>query len=132
MPPFVGTVMSDIVIIEEDAQMRSLLTEWLTAEGYRVNDVASNDARAHARADLVIVDVYMPRHLGIERLRSARDAYPGVPIIAISGQFRPGVGCAGPAAQSLGVDRVIAKPCKREALVDAVRSVIRQPVADPR
>jgi len=27
---------------------------------------------------------------------------------------------------------VIAKPCKREALVDAVRSVIRQPKADPR
>jgi two-component system chemotaxis response regulator CheY len=72
----------------------------------------------------VIVDVYMPRALGVERLRSARRAYPGVPIIATSGQFRAGLDCAGSTAQALGVDRVIAKPFGRNALLDAVRSVI--------
>jgi DNA-binding response OmpR family regulator len=124
--------MSDIVIIEEDTQMCSLLTEWLTAEGYRVNGVGSDHARVRQPVDLVIVDVYMPRHLGIERLRSARNEYPGAPIIAMSGQFQPGVAGAGPAAQALGVDRVIAKPFRREALIDAVRSVIRQRADAPR
>ena len=80
----------------------------------------------------MIVDVYMPRHMGIERLRSARGKYPGVPIIAISGQFRPSMECAGPAARTLGVDRMTAKPFKREALLDAVGSLIRQPVVGPR
>ena len=122
--------MSRIVIIEDDPLMRSLLAEWLTAEGYGVESVAGDKAQPSPSVDLVIVDVYMPRWLGVERLRSARRAYPGVPIIASSGQFRAGLDCAGPAAQALGVERVMAKPFSREALLDAVRSVIRIRVAD--
>jgi CheY-like chemotaxis protein len=81
--------MSRIVIIEDDVLMRSLMAEWLTAEGYGVN-TGANQTEARTPADLVIVDVYMPRHLGVERLRKARSTYPGAPMIAISGQFRPG------------------------------------------
>lgn len=122
--------MSRIVIIEDDPLMRSLLAEWLTAEGYVVESVAGDKARPSPSVDLVIVDVYMPRWLGVERLRSARRAYPGVPIIASSGQFRAGLDCAGPAAQALGVERVMAKPFSRETLLDAVRSVIGLRVVD--
>ena len=122
--------MSRIVIIEDDPLMRSLLAEWLTAEGYGVESIAGDNAQPSPSVDLVIVDVYMPRWLGVERLRSARRAYPGVPIIASSGQFRAGLDCAGPAAQALGVERVMAKPFSREALLDAVRSVIGLPVVD--
>ena len=110
--------MSTIAIVDDDAQMRSLMTEWLTGEGYRVGETES---------DLVVVDVYMPRQFGFGALRSARARYPGVPIIAISGQFQPDVQCAGPAAAALGVDRVIAKPFSREALLESVRSVIGRP-----
>jgi DNA-binding response OmpR family regulator len=120
--------MPGIAIIEDDVLMRSLLAEWLTADGYRVNALARDGAPARVSADLVIVDLYMPRHLGSERLHAARAAYPGAPVIAISGQFRSDVRCAGPAAQALGVDRVIAKPFSREALLHAVRSVIGPPV----
>jgi len=116
--------MPVVVIIEDDELMRSLLSEWLTAEGYRVDAVAHGHGRPSGPADLVIVDVYMPRHLGVERLCSARMAYPGAPIIAVSGQFRADVDGAGSAANALGVDRVIAKPFGREALLREVRSVI--------
>ena len=122
--------MSRIVIIEDDPLMRSLLAEWLTTEGYGVESVAGDKAQPSPSVDLVIVDVYMPRWLGVERLRSARRAYPGVPIIASSGQFRAGLDCAGPAAQALGVERVMAKPFSRETLLDAVRSVIGLRVVD--
>ena len=122
--------MSRIVIIEDDPLMRSLLAEWLTAEGYGVESVAGDKAQPSPSVDLVIVDVYMPRCLGVERLRSARRTYPGVPIIASSGQFRAGLDCAGPAAQALGVERVMAKPFSRETLLDAVRSVIGLRVVD--
>jgi DNA-binding response OmpR family regulator len=122
--------MSRIAIIEQDLLMHSLLAEWLTAEGYRVHGLADDNAQTPPLVDLVIVDVYMPRDLAAERLRSARRAYPSVPIIAISGQFRAGLDCAGPTAQALGVDRVIAKPFGRKALLDAVRSVIGLPVLD--
>jgi len=122
--------MSGIVIIEEDPLMRSLLAEWLSAEGYRVHAVAGDDTHKPARVDLVIADVYMPRHLGVERVRAARTSYPGAPIIAMSGQFHAGLDCGGPTAQALGVDRVIAKPFGRGALLLAVRSMIGSPALD--
>lgn len=122
--------MANVVIIEEDVLMRSLLAEWLTAEGYRVDEAAEDDASSRPHADLVIVDVYMPRREGVERLRLARSAYPGIPVIAISAQFRPGVSCTGLAARALGVNGVIAKPFAREELLQSVRSVIGSPVHD--
>ena len=129
--PFLDRVMSNILIIDDDVLMRGLVVEWLTAAGYRVSGVASYPPQVGTPADLVIVDVYMPRHLGVERLASARNAYPGVPIIAVSGQFWPGVGLEGRAAQALGVDRVVAKPFCREELLHAVRSVLGEPVVRP-
>jgi DNA-binding response OmpR family regulator len=122
--------MPGIAIIEHDALMRALITEWLAAEGYDVIDGSRGDgAASNVDVDVVIVDVYMPRALGVERLREARGAYPGVPIVAISAQFRAGVSCEGSAARALGVDRVVAKPFDRAALVHAVRSVTGPPVA---
>jgi DNA-binding response OmpR family regulator len=123
--------VSGIVVIEEDALLRSLLIEWLTAEGYPVRGSEAGGRRAATTTapepQLLIVDVFMPLGRGTERLRSACKEHPGVPVIAISGQFRPGVGSAGAAAEALRVDRVVAKPFAREVMLDAVRSLIGTP-----
>ena len=116
--------MSDIVIIEEDKLMRGLLAEWLSAEGYSVRAAAPGDALVQDSADLVIVDVYMPRRQGADRLRAVKAAHPGTPLIAISGQFRPGLLGSCTAADALGVRQVIAKPFSRSDLLAAVHSVI--------
>ena len=123
-----STPASDIVIIEEDKLMRELLVEWLSAEGYSVRAAAAGGPQVPAqvsdKADLAIVDVYMPRHDGANRLRNVMAAYPGTPLIAISGQFRPGLDGSCAAAAWLGVRRVIAKPFTRRELLTAVYSVI--------
>jgi CheY-like chemotaxis protein len=130
MPDGAAPVMSNVVIIEDDALMRALLTEWLTGAGYRVHAVACGDGATFAPGDVfppahvVVVDIYRPRQQGADRLRSTRKSYPGVPIIAISGQFRAGVDCTGPAAKALGVECVIPKPCGRGSLLGAVGAVI--------
>jgi CheY-like chemotaxis protein len=116
--------MSRIVIIEEDKLMRGLLVEWLSAAGYSVSAAAPTDGKAPDQADLVIVDVYMPRNVGTKTLRGVESAYPGVPLIAISSQFRPGLVGASTAAEALGVRQVIAKPFSRRDLLAAVHSVI--------
>jgi CheY-like chemotaxis protein len=116
--------MSRVVIIEEDKLMRGLLVEWLGAEGYSVRTAASGDAKAPDKADLVIVDVYMPRQEGAKRLSAIRAAHPGTPLIAMSGQFRPGLRGSCTAADALGVRQVIAKPFSRRDLLAAVESVI--------
>ena len=116
--------MSGIVIIEEDKLMRGLLAEWLSAEGYSVRAAAPGDAASQDRTDLVIVDVYMPRQEGAKRLRAVKAAHPDTPLIAISGQFRPGLVGSCTAADALGVRQVIAKPFSRRDLLTAVDSVI--------
>lgn len=116
--------MSDIVIIEEDKLMRGLLAEWLSAEGYSVRVAAPGDAEVQVRTDLVIADVYMPRHEGAAKLRAIKAAHPEAPLIAISGQFRPGLAGSCTAAEALGVRQVIAKPFSRRELLAAVHDVI--------
>jgi CheY-like chemotaxis protein len=116
--------MSSIVVIEEDKLMRELLMEWLSAEGYSVRTAAPGYARVSAKVNLVIVDVYMPRYEGAKTLRAVKAAYPETPLIAISGQFRPGlVGCC-TTADALGVQQVVAKPFTRCDLLAAVKDVI--------
>jgi DNA-binding response OmpR family regulator len=116
--------MARIVIIEEDKLIRGLLAEWLSAEGYAVDPAAPGNPQAPGKVDLVIVDVYMPRHEGAKRLRAVKALHPEAPLIAISGQFRPGLVGPCTAADALGVRQVIAKPFSRRDLLAAVRSVI--------
>jgi CheY-like chemotaxis protein len=116
--------MSGIVIIEEDKLMRGLLAEWLSAEGYSVRAAVPGHAASQDRADLVIVDVYMPRHEGAEKLRAVKAAHRDTPLIAISGQFLPGLAGSCAAAEALGVRQVIAKPFSRRELLAAVHDVI--------
>ena len=84
-----GSDMSDIVVIEEDKLLRGLLSEWLSAEGYSVRAAASGDATPQDRTDLVIVDVYMPRHGGAQKLRAVKAAPNGPISIAAANSSLP-------------------------------------------
>jgi DNA-binding response OmpR family regulator len=120
--------MSDIVIYEENDLMRTLLHEWLTAAGYRARAAPiSGVPGAAGAADLVIVSVYMPKHEGPRLVREIQAAHPDTPLIAISGQFRAGLSANGPAAQTLGVRQVMAKPLTCADLLSAVRAIIGPP-----
>jgi CheY-like chemotaxis protein len=125
--------MFNVVIYEGNDLMRALLEEWLSEAGYRVHAVASHDLRSNrleeilASADLVIVSVSMPKHAGGQLVREIRAMHPGTPLIAISGQFLPGLSANGAIAQTLGVQLVIAKPLTRNDLLSAVRAIIGAP-----
>jgi DNA-binding response OmpR family regulator len=113
----------DIVIYEEDYLTRALLKEWLSEAGYHVRGGRAHDATLDRPADLVIVNVYMPKDAGAQWVRNIKAAHPDTPIIAISGQFRSGLAADGATAQTLGVRQVIAKPLTRAELLDAVRGI---------
>jgi DNA-binding response OmpR family regulator len=114
----------DIAIYEEDDLMRSLLEEWLADAGYRVRNPAADTAPGGRAADLVIVNLYMPKHTGPRLVEEIRAAHRGAPVIAISALFRSGLSTAGTTAKSLGVAQVIAKPLTRAALLAAVGAII--------
>jgi DNA-binding response OmpR family regulator len=117
----------DIVIYEEDQLTRNLLREWLGEAGYSVHRGALHEAQSLRPADLVIASVYMPKQSGHESLRAIQAAHPRIPLIAISGQFRPGLCADGATAKALGVHQVIAKPLIRADLLAAVRAMIGKP-----
>ena len=116
--------MSTIVIYEADDLMRGLLEEWLAGAGYCVCAGTPFGQQPRAAADLVIVNIEMPKQAGSRAADKIRAAHPGAPIIAISAQFRADLSTDGTTAQSLGVAQVIAKPLTRHALLVAVSAII--------
>jgi DNA-binding response OmpR family regulator len=116
--------MPTIIIMEADDLMRGLLNEWLSAEGYSVRGQRLHESPAPGRADLVILDLYMPRQNGADTVRAVQQSYPGTPVIAISAQFRSGLDSSWWAAQALGVRHLMAKPFTRDDLLAAVRALI--------
>jgi DNA-binding response OmpR family regulator len=116
--------MSTILVCETDDLMRGLLEEWLTGAGYCVRAVAPCGPAPEVAADLVIVNIEMPKYMGARAADNIRAAHPGTPIIAISAQFRADLSTAGTTARALGVAQVMAKPLARGALLAAVSAII--------
>ncbi|HTD11592.1 MAG TPA: sigma-54 dependent transcriptional regulator [Steroidobacteraceae bacterium] len=81
---------SHILVVDDEADIRGLLKEILSEEGYEV-DVAANAAQARAsRArqvpDLVLLDIWMPDVDGITLLREwSAGATDGCPVVMMSG-----------------------------------------------
>src|SRR6185312_9282857 len=79
-----------ILVVDDEADIRGLLKEILSEEGYEV-DVAANAAQARAsRArqtpDLVLLDIWMPDVDGITLLREwSSSAADGCPVVMMSG-----------------------------------------------
>ncbi|HKE45778.1 MAG TPA: sigma-54 dependent transcriptional regulator [Steroidobacteraceae bacterium] len=80
-----------ILIIDDEADIRSLLREILSEEGYEV-DVAADAAqarasRARSNPDLVLLDIWMPDTDGITLLRewSRGPAMVDCPVVMMSG-----------------------------------------------
>ena len=111
--------MPNIVVIDHDDLMRELVQEWLVGAGYAVAEPSDGP-----EADLVIVDVYMPRDTGADVVSNVQRRFPHTPVIAISAQFRAGLDSSAAVARALGVERVIAKPFTRLELLDAIDTLI--------
>jgi two-component system, chemotaxis family, chemotaxis protein CheY len=84
--------MADILIVEDDPQVRHLLTHILRHAGHAARE-ADNGRTGIAefhdqRPALVICDILMPDMEGIETVLALRREDPTTPIIAISGGDR--------------------------------------------
>src|SRR5688572_20134940 len=79
-----------ILVVDDEADIRGLLKEFLSEEGYDV-DVAANAGQARAsRArqtpDLVLLDIWMPDVDGITLLREwSASTTDGCPVVMMSG-----------------------------------------------
>lgn len=110
-----------ILVVDADPALFELLGVWL-AGGAEV--ALHREATAPGPADLLVVDLPFPRQSATPKLHRLAQAYPSVPVLAISSSFFGSIASHGAAARKLGVAAVLPKPVTREALVGAVRELL--------
>jgi CheY-like chemotaxis protein len=114
-----------ILVVDDDAAIRSLFHKILARAGYRVME-AADGAQALAAMnqggiDLVITDLVMPEKEGIETIMEIRKNHPQVKVAAVSGAFG---GKYLEIAVSLGAEAALAKPVSEETLLGMVRRLL--------
>lgn len=120
--------MPRILIVDDEAEIRSLMKEILEGNGYEVDEAPDGNeavrSMAAARADLVITDMLMPDKEGLETMREIRSSHPDVKIIAISGGGLIGPESYLTLAKSLGADRTFTKPFDLHEVLGAIEELI--------
>lgn len=120
-----------ILLIDDDKLLREAIGDLLESDGYAVVSTGAGDAglamfRA-ARPDLVITDLTMPEPDGIEIVRALSREVPRPRIIVISGGGERLDSLSNlRRAQNLGVDRILEKPFRANALLELVNAVLEE------
>jgi len=123
-------VMERILIIDDEPQIRSMLTLMLEREGYEVveapDGVDGIKIYRQNPADLIITDLIMPNKDGIGMIIDLKKEFPNVKIIAMSGGGlnKPDGYLKG--AKKLGAACTLTKPIDREKMLEAVREILKE------
>jgi PAS domain S-box-containing protein len=116
-----------ILVVDDEAGIRMVARTVLQANGYRV--FTAGDGKQglavfegqEGLVDLILTDVMMPNMDGVEMARAARSLYPGIKIIASTGQTEESRQAE---LNNLGVSSFLKKPYKAELLLRAVHSAL--------
>ena len=119
-----------ILVVDDKANVRQLLQEYLTEQGLRVV-VAANGREAlytarHARPDLILLDLMMPEMDGYQFLQAYRREQP-TPVIIITAREEETDAVLG---LELGADDYVVKPFRLRELLARIRAVLRRAGAD--
>lgn len=119
--------MSRILIVEDELPMRTVLSDCLAAEGYRVLAAADGDdglARAlEEKPDLVLLDVMMPGVDGFTVCSELRRMDHRTPVLMLTAKGQVDDRVLGLDA---GADDYLVKPFSTEELLARVRALLRR------
>ncbi len=120
--------MKKILIIDDDEQIRTLLTQMLVKEGFETRDAPDGrkglELYRESRADIVITDILMPEREGLETIMELKKMDPEVKIIAISGGGMINAEFYLQFAKEFGALRTIQKPFGRKEILETIRKLI--------
>jgi len=116
-----------ILVVDDEAGVRTSLEAILGDEGYRVETAASGEdgltAAAARRFDLVLLDVWLPGADGLDTLARLHEADPQLPVVMISGH---GTIETAVKAVRLGARDFVEKPLSLEKTLLVVRNALSQ------
>lgn len=114
----------DILLVDDDDQLRAECAEALSAAGADVCEAADGQEALKALRtlpfDVVITEIFIPRVTGLQLLLEMRRAFPGVASIVTSWVSNREYLAD---ARALGADRMICKPFEPDELVRAVHEI---------
>jgi DNA-binding response OmpR family regulator len=119
--------MQRVLIIEDEAPMRTALTDLLAAEGYRTLtavDGASGLERALTeKPDLILLDIMLPKLDGFALCAELRRLTNVVPVLMLTAKGQVGDRVNG---LDVGADDYLVKPFSSEELLARVRALLRR------
>ncbi|HCL00275.1 MAG TPA: response regulator [Candidatus Marinimicrobia bacterium] len=122
--------MARVLIIDDEADIRALLRATLEAKHrylvYEASDGGEGlSLQRKYNADLIIIDILMPKKGGFETIKEIRRLYPKVPVFAISGAtYQGSKNLLLDKAHQLGAVRVFPKPFDIDVLISAVEEYL--------
>ncbi|MBW4093747.1 MAG: response regulator transcription factor [Proteobacteria bacterium] len=117
-----------ILVVDDDARLRALLSRYLGEHGFRVT-TAANAAEARARLrslspDLLVLDVMMPGETGLDLTTALRAEQAGeLPVLLLTARGAPEDRIAGFEA---GADDYLGKPFEPLELVLRIKALLRR------
>lgn len=117
----------EVLVAEDDDEMRRLIGLTLSDRGYQITEVEDGVAaldmlesrRDHPPYDVVVFDMWMPGLTGLELMEALRSSDWKTPVVFISGFV---TGRVYEEAKRLGAERIMPKPFECKKLVEAVES----------
>jgi len=117
-----------ILVVDDDARLRVLLSRYLAGEGFRVTTAeTASEARDKLRfmhPDMMVLDVMMPGEDGLTLTESLRQEQGSdVPVLLLTARGTPEDRIAGFEA---GADDYLGKPFEPRELVLRIRALLRR------
>jgi len=126
-----SAVPAHILVVDDDAQMREMIAEYLGEYDFRVTGVADGEAMRKVLAcnvvDLIVLDLRLPAEDGMHIARALR-AESSMPIIILTGRKDDVDRIMG---LELGADDYLTKPVNLRELLARIRTVLRRSHAHP-
>lgn len=123
---------SPVLIVDDDAKLRALLTQYLEGYGYTVSTLPSGERLLETikttPPGIIILDIMMPGKDGLEVLRDLRP-HSNIPVIMLTAKGEDTDRIVG---LELGADDYISKPFNPRELLARIKAVLRRAQAPGR
>lgn len=127
MVAFEDKKMTQILVVDDDTRLRSLLTRYLGEQGFNVQTAADSQQmdklRKREHFDLLVLDLMMPGEDGLSICRRLRGAGDTVPIIMLTAKGEEVDRIVG---LEMGADDYLPKPFNPRELLARIHAVLRR------
>ncbi len=127
LPTTLTTTKPYVLVVEDEATQRQILTEYLTRQGLRVaavsNGVLMREALVTERPHIVLLDVGLPGEDGFALARWMRERHPHLGIIMVTGASDSVDRVVG---LETGADDYVTKPFDARELLARIKSLLRR------